>query len=89
MSLILASSSPFRRAILDKLGLPFDVIAPEIDEMRKDNESPFDLVVRLSKEKALEVAKTHSGLIIASDQVATFDSGENGADEILNEAWHS
>lgn len=83
MSLILASSSPFRRAILDKLGLPFDVIAPEIDEMRKDNESPFDLVVRLSKEKALEVAKTHSGLIIASDQVATFDSGENGADEIL------
>ena len=83
MSLILASSSPFRRAILDKLGLPFDVIAPEIDEMRKDNESPFDLVARLSKEKALEVAKTHSGLIIASDQVATLDSGENGADEIL------
>ena len=83
MSLILASSSPFRRATLDKLGLPFDVIAPEIDEMRKDNESPFDLVARLSKEKALEVAKTHSGLIIASDQVATFDSGENGADGIL------
>jgi len=54
VSLILASSSPFRRAILDKLGLPFDVIAPEIDEMRKDNESPFDLVVRLSKEKALK-----------------------------------
>ena len=83
MSLILASSSPFRKAILDKLGLPFDVIAPEIDEIRRDNESPFDLVMRLSKEKALEVAKTHSGLIIASDQVATLDTGENGADEIL------
>ena len=83
MSLILASSSPFRKAILDKLGLPFDVIAPEIDEMRKNNESPFDLVMRLSKEKALEVSKTHSGLIIASDQVATLDSGENVEDEIL------
>ena len=83
MSLILASSSPFRKAILDKLGLPFDVIAPEIDEMRKNNESPFDLVMRLSKEKALEVSKTHSGLIIASDQVATLESGENVEDEIL------
>jgi|TARA_B100000959_G_scaffold285432_1_gene360146 septum formation protein len=83
VSLILASSSPFRKAILDKLGLPFDVIAPEIDEMRKNNESPFDLVMRLSKEKALEVSKTHSGLIIASDQVATLDSGENVEDEIL------
>ncbi len=83
MSLILASSSPFRKAILDKLGLPFDVIAPEIDEMRKNNESPFDLVMRLSKEKALEVSKTHSGLIIATDQVATLNSGENVEDEIL------
>ena len=83
MSLILASSSPFRKAILDKLGLPFDVVAPEIDEMRKDSESPFDLVSRLSKQKAVEVSKTHSGLIIASDQVATLESGENVEDEIL------
>jgi len=83
VSLILASSSPFRKAILDKLGLPFDVVAPEIDEMRKDSESPFDLVSRLSKQKAVEVSKTRSGLIIASDQVATLESGENVEDEIL------
>jgi len=83
VSLILASSSPFRKAILDKLGLPFDVVAPEIDEMRKDSESPFNLVSRLSKQKAVEVSKTHSGLIIASDQVATLESGENVEDEIL------
>jgi len=83
VSLILASSSPFRKAILDKLGLPFDVVAPEIDEMRKGSESPFDLVSRLSKQKAVEVSKTHSGLIIASDQVATLESGENVEDEIL------
>ena len=45
--------------------------APDINESRKNGESPFNLVNRLSKEKALEVAKSHSGLIIASDQVAT------------------
>ena len=83
MSLILASSSPFRKAILDNLGLTFKVVAPEINEARKANESPIDLVSRLSKEKALAVSKSHSGLIIASDQVATLDSGENENDVIL------
>ena len=83
MSLILASSSPFRKAILDNLGLTFKVVAPEINEARKNNESPNDLVSRLSKEKALAVSKSHSGLIIASDQVATLDSGENEDDVIL------
>ncbi len=83
MSLILASSSPFRKAILDNLGLTFKVVAPEINEARKANESPIDLVSRLSKEKALAVSKSHSGLIIASDQVATLDSGENEDDVIL------
>ena len=83
MSLILASSSPFRKAILDNLGLTFKVVAPEINEARKANESPIDLVSRLSKEKALAVSTSHSGLIIASDQVATLDSGENEDDVIL------
>ena len=83
MSLILASSSPFRKTILDNLGLTFKVVAPEINEARKANESPIDLVSRLSKEKALAVSKFHSGLIIASDQVATLDSGENEDDVIL------
>ena len=84
MSLILASSSPFRKAILDNLGLTFKVVAPEINEARKANESPIDLVSRLSKEKALAVSKSHSGLIIASDQVATLDSGENEDDVIFS-----
>ena len=75
MSLILASSSPYRKAILDKLGLDFNVVAPNIDETRKEKESPIDLVTRLSKEKALAVSKSKSGLIIASDQVATLDTG--------------
>ena len=84
MSLILASSSPFRKAILEKLGVSFITVSPNIDETRKTAETPYDLVYRLAEEKAKEVAKTHSGLIIASDQVATLDSGNEEGDEILN-----
>lgn len=83
MSLILASSSPFRKAILEKLRIDFKAASPNINESRKNGESPFNLVNRLSKEKALEVAKSHSGLIIASDQVATLGNGNNEDDEIL------
>ena len=83
MSLILASSSPFRKAILEKLRIDFKAAAPNINESRKNGESPFNLVYRLSKEKALEVAKSHSGLIIASDQVATLGNGNNEDDEIF------
>ena len=84
MSLILASSSPFRKAILEKLGVSFITVSPNIDETRKTVETPHDLVYRLAQEKAKEVAKAHSGLIIASDQVATLDSGNEEGDEILN-----
>ena len=83
MSLILASSSPFRKAILEKLRIDFKTASPDINESRENGESPFDLVNRLSKEKALEVAKSYSGLIIASDQVATLGNGNNENDEIF------
>ena len=83
MSLILASSSPSRKAILERLGVSFVTVSPNIDETRKTSETPYDLVYRLAEEKAKEVAKTHSGLIIASDQVATLDSGNEEGDEIL------
>ena len=84
MSLILASSSPSRKAILKSLGVSFVTVSPNIDETRKTSETPYDLGYRLAEEKAKEVAKTHSGLIIASDQVATLDSGNEEGDEILN-----
>ncbi len=83
VSLILASSSPFRKELLTKLGLEFSTYAPDIDESRKDGETPGQLVYRLAEEKAVEVAKTQSGLIIASDQVATLGSGTQADDEIL------
>ena len=83
MPLILASSSPFRKAILEKLGVTFVAASPDIDEARYNGETPYDLVLRLAAAKAKKVAKLHSGLIIASDQVATFGLGTDKADEIL------
>ena len=75
--LILASSSPFRRALLSRLMVPFDVVAPDIDETRLPNESAIDLVVRLATEKANIVAgRTKDALVIGSDQVAVH--GEDG-----------
>lgn len=72
--LILASSSPYRREILSRLGIEFSSVSPEIDESPGEGESPSDLVSRLAVEKALAVALSHPrALIVGSDQVATLD----------------
>ena len=72
--LVLASTSPFRRALLERLGLPFAVAAPDVDETRCPDEPPDDLVLRLSEAKARAVAGAHPGaVIIGSDQVACLD----------------
>jgi MAF protein len=73
-NLVLASSSPWRRRILDKLGLPYRTKHPDIDETPLLAEAPADLVARLALEKAQAVATTFSdALIIGSDQVAVLD----------------
>lgn len=70
-TLVLGSTSPFRREILQKLGLPFETAAPHIDESRRENETPHQLVARLAEEKARAVAGNYpDALIIGSDQVA-------------------
>jgi len=67
--LILASSSVYRKALLGRLGMPFEVISPSIDETRHKGESPTALVKRLAVEKARAVAgKYTNALIIGSDQ---------------------
>jgi MAF protein len=72
--LVLGSSSPFRRELLEKLRLPFVTHAPEIDETRRDGEPPEVLVTRLAEAKARAVAATYpDALIIGSDQVACID----------------
>lgn len=70
-TLVLGSSSPFRKMLLERLMVPFITANPDIDETPLKNESPIQLVERLAIEKAQEIAKTHSNcLIIGSDQVA-------------------
>lgn len=70
-TLLLASSSPFRRQLLDKLGLDFIHQSPDIDESRQPGETPETLVQRLAEQKARALADQHPNtLIIGSDQVA-------------------
>ncbi|HCQ08043.1 MAG TPA: septum formation inhibitor Maf, partial [Leclercia adecarboxylata] len=51
-NLILASTSPYRRVLLEKLGVTFECAAPNVDESPQPGESPRHLVVRLAQEKA-------------------------------------
>lgn len=72
--LILASTSPFRRSILEKIQVPFDAISPTCDETPLENESPRDLVTRLAEQKALSCGiKDPNYLIIGSDQVCVIN----------------
>ncbi|MHB8741735.1 MAG: Maf family protein [Sulfuricaulis sp.] len=74
MKLILASSSPFRRELLERLHIPFDVAVPDVDETPHPGETPSALVKRLAIEKARKIAGQTSGaLVIGSDQVALYD----------------
>ena len=69
--LLLASSSPYRRELLDRLRLPFTCASPDIDESRLPGEPARELVARLAERKARALADTHRHhLIIGSDQVA-------------------
>jgi MAF protein len=71
MRLVLASTSPFRRNLLEKLGVPFETVAPRVDESRLPGESAPGLVQRLAEAKARAVGAAFAdGLVIGSDQVA-------------------
>ena len=71
-ALILASTSPFRRELLERLGLPFTVEAPEVDEAALQGEPPTERALRLAAAKAEAVALRHpAAVVIGSDQVAS------------------
>lgn len=73
-SLVLASSSPWRRELLARLGLPFECASPDIDEIPQRDEAAPALVERLARRKAQALAHQFpEHLIIGSDQVATLD----------------
>lgn len=72
--LILGSTSPYRRMLLERLRLPFTVDAPRVDETPLPGETPVDLARRLARAKAREVSLRHpEALVLGSDQVADLD----------------
>ena len=74
MPLVLASSSPYRRALLERLRLSFTVAAPCVDESALPGETPAATALRLSEWKARAVTDASAGaLVIGSDQVASLD----------------
>jgi septum formation protein len=82
-TLILASTSPYRRELLERLRVPFEIVRPEVDEAPLANEAPKDIASRLSLAKAQAVASRfpHS-VVIGSDQVADLNGqaiGKPGA----------
>ena len=69
--LILGSTSAYRRELLQRLRLPFEVASPEVDETPQPGENPRDLALRLALAKARAVAARHpAAVVIGSDQVA-------------------
>ena len=78
-TLILASSSPFRRELLQKLQLPFSSISPHVDEVPLAGEKPHKTALRLAQDKARKVGSEYPhALIIGCDQVATLDGEQLG-----------
>jgi septum formation protein len=72
--LVLASTSPYRRELLGRLGLPFETAAPQVDESPRPGETPRALALRLSTAKAEAVCALHpDAVVIGSDQTATID----------------
>ena len=70
-TLILASTSIYRRGLLERLGIPFSIVSPEVDEAPLPGEETKNLALRLAKAKAAAVAKEYpQAWVIGSDQVA-------------------
>ncbi|MEO5963595.1 MAG: nucleoside triphosphate pyrophosphatase [Thermomonas sp.] len=75
MLLILASTSVYRRELLSRLQLPFDIARPEVDETPLAGEHPRNLAIRLARAKAMAVASSQAAgtWALGSDQVAELD----------------
>jgi septum formation protein len=77
--LILGSTSRYRRELLERLHLPFQCVAPQVDETPQAGEAPAELAERLALAKARDVARRHpDAVVIGSDQVADLDGQSIG-----------
>ncbi len=93
LQLILASTSRYRRELLERLRLPFVVVAPLVDETPGAGEAPAALAQRLAQAKAAAVSTTHpNAVVIGSDQVADLDGvavGKPGTHERATQQLHA
>jgi septum formation protein len=72
--LVLASQSPRRRELLEILGIPFSIVVPQTDERPRPGETPEDYVVRVAREKALDVSsRVADSVVLSADTVVTID----------------
>lgn len=92
-TLILGSTSRYRREMLERLRIPFDVRAPQVDETPRAGEAPADLALRLAIAKARAVARLHPhAIVIGSDQVADLEGhpiGKPGTHDKATEQLHT
>lgn len=72
MKLILASQSEIRKRALNLLNFPYEVIPANIDEKAIRDPDPFKQALKLSEAKALEIGKSHHGIIIANDYISRY-----------------
>ena len=85
--LVLASTSPYRRKLLERLRIPFEVAAPGVDETPHPDETPEALTRRLAIAKAQAVGKSHpEAIVIGSDQVASLDGEALSKPEVHDRA---
>lgn len=87
--LILASTSPRRRELITQLGLPFECIAVDVDETPRANESPEEMVQRLSRAKAAQAVTAHpDAIIVAADTIGAINDTILGKPTDANDAAH-
>lgn len=91
--LLLASTSPYRRALLERFGLPFEALAPGVEESRQANEEPIELAHRLARMKAEAIAARYpQAVVVGSDQLAAYGRqilGKPGTVELCREQLRS
>jgi septum formation protein len=77
-TLLLASGSPRRKELLQKAGVSFEILVPDVDETPRRGESPKRMVARLSRDKALAAqAQRSDGWILAADTTVVSHAGKN------------
>jgi septum formation protein len=86
-NLVLASGSPYRRELLDRLGIPFEYKSPDVPEERRPGEEPGELATRLAESKARAIAASYPGFVVVGcDQVALRDGEVLGKPGTATEA---